>query len=432
LNRCGFKYDKNKSLRCLILIIIGAFPLMNIVKLGETPVNLSLADFLLIPLVILFFIHRGRTLIKLPYIYIFAAFFGIYLISAVNAYFDSDIVSAGVLSAATEGVKIVTTAIYFYIGYFSFTSPGGFRTVLKIWVAGLWVNMILGLTRMFMYMSGFEFSMLNITSGHGSRFLGTFTDANQTGTYLSLSFFILVAFVSVHKERSYRIFGIVTMPFVIACIILTQSRGTIAGFSAAIAIFIFYYGRKAGIKTIYAVLIFLVLFFGFIGIDKLYFDGRIYQQTEKRLSGFTDMEGELGVRINLSRASLMMGADHLLIGVGKGNFKYNSKQYVDMFYNGNSEYVYRQSTTNVPHNTLAGIFAEMGLSGLILFIWIFTAIALKMAKVRNGINFLFAMAFIAILIQSLSLSLENFRGLWLIAGISLRLQQIKGSKNELL
>jgi O-antigen ligase len=162
----------------------------------------------------------------------------------------------------------------------------------------------------------------------------------------------------------------------------------------------------------------------------LYFNGRIYQQTERRLSGFTDMGGELGVRINLSRASVMMGADHLLIGVGKGNFKYNSKQYVDMFYIKNSDYVYRQSTTNVPHNTLAGIFAEMGLPGLMVFIWLFTAIALKMVKNRNGINFLFAMACIAILIQSLSLSLENFRGLWLIAGISLRLQEIKGSKIE--
>jgi O-antigen ligase len=408
-------------------MIIGAFPIMNIIKLGETPVNLSLADFLVIPLVILFFIHRGRTLLKLPYIYIFAAFLGIYFISAVNAFFNIDIVSAGVLSVATEGAKIVITAIYFYIGYFSFSSPGEFRTVIKIWVVGLWANIILGLTRMFIYMSGVNFSIINITSGHDSRFLGTFTDANQTGTYLSLSFFILVAFISVHKEKPYRIFGIVTMPFVITCIILTQSRGTIAGFSVAIAIFIISYGKRAGIKTIYAIIILLVLFFGFIGLDRLYFNGRIYQQTERRLSGFTDMEGELGVRINLSRASVMMGTDHLLTGVGKGNFKYNSKHYVDMFYDKSNDYVYRQSTTNVPHNTLAGIFAEMGLLGLIIFIWLFAAIALRMAKIRNGINSLLTMAFIAILIQSLSLSLENFRGLWLIAGICLRLQEIKGT-----
>lgn len=431
--RILLRHDKGRSLvqnqkkttEYLIYFLIVLFPVMTILEIKGSLINISISDFFLIPLALILILNFKKfNLSNFRYGIIYLIFFAVFVISGVHSLLNTRISSLGLSGTTLEGVKMIISGLYFYAGFLSFSSYESFKNILKAWILGLWLCIIFGYVKMIGFLLGYDIA-INNTLGDNSRFLGTFTDSNLAGTYLSLSFFITVIFIIVSKERAYKLAGIFTLFITFLSILLTQSRGTLIGFVIALFLLVIINIKKIGKRYLYIIPLLLITFFTFLNIDQTYFDGLLYNRVERRFSDITDMDGELGVRLNLSVTSVLMGIDNPVFGVGKGNFRYNSKEYLEKIHkNNDDDYVINQSKARIPHNTFAGIFAELGLPGLIVFSWLFILLFIKLLRKKQGATLVLIIAFIALFVHSLSLSLENFRGLWIITGISFSLTNV--------
>lgn len=410
----------------LMYVSILTFSIMNIIDyFNIIKFNTALSDIFVIILGVIYIIDIRRFKLKkdFPYWWYFALVLLSLFLSNIVAIYFKNITTAGWTGIFSEAIKFVIIGIYFFVGYNSFLNKTEFKRVSLFWIIGLWINIIIGLFVQFNYFMGNDVIWHNTISSN-NRFMGGLTDANLAGTYLTLSFFIVIVFMQLYENKTYKIIGYITLILTAFCIFMTQSRGTLAGFLVVLGLY-----TLLNIKRLYKIVILIfpvliIIYLGFIDVDYTLFDESLSNSIEERLESALQGEGQFLIRKNLSLASLQMGLDHPILGVGRGNFILNSKPYIDKLYDKRDDYIYSESIRSLPHNTFAGIFAEMGLIGLTVFGSIFVLLLYKMWNNKNKINMIFFFALIGFGVQSLVLSLENFRGLWLLIGILFMLQEI--------
>ena len=416
----------NKIKQSLISIIILLFWIMSIIDFfGAFKFNIALSDLFVILLGIIYLIDIRQFRFKkdFPHWWYFFLLLVALFISNIAALCFKDINAVGTMGIVSEIIKFLIIGVYFFVGYNSFSDQKSFNKIIKIWIIGLWLNIMLGLLVQFNYFLGNNILWHNTISTN-DRFLGGFTDANLAGTYLTLSFFIVIIFIKLYRSKIYQLVGFITLVLTVFCIFMTQSRGSLAGFLVALGLYTLWNIKKLYKLVILILPLLLIVYFGFVDVDYTLFDESLLTSIEERLESAIQGEGQFLIRKNLSLASLRMGLDHPLLGVGRGNFILNSKPYIDELYDKRDDFIYNESIRSLPHNTFAGIFAEMGLIGLTIFSSIFILLLYKMWNNKNKINTVFFFALIGFGIQSLVLSLENFRGLWLLMGILFILQEI--------
>lgn len=398
---------------------------MSIVNITSTSFfNLALSDILIPILGLVWLIDIKNFSLKknYPYWWYFGGLILVFLVSNVHN-LNSNVVSSGIVGIISEGIKFVISAIYLFIGYNSFKDKNELKNVLTAWVIGLWIFMIYGLYANLCSLNNISFWSFNSNFGNHTRFLGTITDANAAGTYLTFSLFVVLMFIYVFKNKKIRIFGYVTIGFIFVCLILTQSRGSWIGFSFGIGLLIF-----INIKKLYKLLIFsiplsIILFFGFTNID-YYADYALGDRLIGRFEEISEGEGQSIIRPSLTKMAIGMGLDNPILGVGRGNFILNSKPYADKVYDKRNDFVYNEITRVVPHTTFIGMFAELGILGFITFSSIFIVLFYKMFKYPKKINIIIIICMLCFFVESLALNLENFRGLWLFLAIALAIQDI--------
>ncbi len=422
----------NNLKKYLIYIIILTFSIMSIVDyFGVFKFNSALSDTFIIMLFTIYIISYKKIYIKqhLPYLWYFATLILVAILSILVASKSILIQSSFLFNYLSEIIKLIIIPIYFYIGYNSFKNKTQFKSIINFWFIGLWFNIIVGLFTQISFFLGNEIKWHNVL-GNDSRFHGGISDPNLAGTYLTLSLFIAIIYIKSSVERKQKSLGMTTLGLTTLCIFLTQSRGTLAGFGVAITIYLLINIKKSYKLLIMVLPLGFAIYFGFVDIDYTLFNSSLSQSITKRIETAAQGEGQFKIRKNLSTAALLMGIDHPIIGVGRGNFILNSKKYVDKVYEIRDDIIYQQSTSNIPHNTFIGIFAEMGILGLGVFLSLFILLLIKLIKNKNKINSIFIFALIAFFIQSLVLSLENFRGLWLAMGIMFKAQDVKVEASE--
>ncbi len=403
-------------------IIFATFPIMSIVNIvSNAKFNLALSDFAVLLLGLVWLVDIKKFSLKKNYPY-WWYFTGLILIGIISGIYNlnSDTASAGVIGIVSEMVKFAISAVYLFVGYNAFKDKEELFKVLLSWLIGLWIFMLYGLYTNISAINGLAYWSFNNTFGH-SRFLGTVTDANLAGTYLTFSFFIVLIFIKLSKFKFTKILGYFTEIMVIVCILLTQSRGTWVGFAVGIVFFILYNFKKLYKYVLFLIPVLLIIFFGFENID-YETNNQISNSIETRIEEAISGEGQFVIRSTLTLSALNMGLDNPIIGVGRGNFTLNSKPYVDKFYKGNDTSIYNEIRRVIPHTTFIGMFAELGLAGFICFSSLFVILFLKIVNNRNYINMQALFLLIAFGVQSLVLNLENFRGLWLFIGIMLLIQ----------
>ena len=75
-------------------------------------------------------------------------------------------------------------------------------------------------------------------------------------------------------------------------------------------------------------------------------------------------------RITIWKFIWLMIKDHPIIGSGLGTFQYNSLQYQAKFFGqGNNRALYPYGITDKAHNEYLQLWAELGIVGLLAFIW---------------------------------------------------------------
>ncbi|WP_058485665.1 O-antigen ligase family protein [Defluviitalea phaphyphila] len=416
----------DKLKQYFIYIIILTFSIMSVIDFFNIfKFNTALSDIFLLLLCIIYLIDIKNFSFKknFPHWWYFILLLIVLFISNFTAIYFKDINTVDIIGIFSEAIKFILVGIYFFIGYNSFSKLIELKKVSLFWIIGLWFNILIGLFVQFNYFVGNNIIWHNTISSN-NRFMGGLTDANLAGTYLTLSFFMVIVFITLYNDKIYKYLGYITLLLTAFCIFMTQSRGSLVGFLVALGLYILW-----NIKNLYKVVILaipsiLILYLGFVDMDYSLFNQNLSSSIEQRLESAVKREGQFLIRKNLSLASIKMGLDHPILGVGRGNFVLNSTPYIDELYDKRDDFIYSESIRSLPHNTFAGIFAEMGFIGLGVFSSIFILLLIKMWKNRNKINIIFLFALIGFAVQSLVLSLENFRGLWLLIGILFALQEI--------
>lgn len=413
----------NKLKYYLTYIILVTFPIMSIINITDNlKFNVALSDIfiLILGIVWLLDIRNFKLKINYPYFWYFSSFILIFLIS--NIYnLNSGINSGGIGGIISESIKLVISDVYLFIGYNSYENKKGLKNIFISWLVGLWIFIMYGLYLQTSAFLGYIPWTFNNFFGNGSRFVGTITDPNAAALYLSVSFFIIIWFKNyIICNKKLKIFLNITNILVFICVMLTLSRGGMIGFFCALFIYILF-NIKLFIKNIYLIPMLICLGLSIFYIDTVKFKNQFVNSFILRSQDATQENGMLNVRINLSLSAIDMGIDHPIVGVGRGNFSLNSETYL---LGRGADFEHQESFYKgmVAHNTLAGIFAELGMAGLLVFISIFCIMTYKLFKSINfslKFKLLIICMWIGIGIQSLSISLENARVLWLTLGICL-------------
>lgn len=420
----------NKLKNVLIYTIIFFMPFMSVVNVfNVTRFNLSLSDILL-PIVAIYSIINTKDInfkIIKKYIIIFILLFIALLLSGLLAINNNNIISGNITALLSEEVKVIICAVYFIMIVIYVDNKEAFKNTLKVWLISSICMCIIGIFSLIMYYQGKPIEINTLVSGSKSTnvFIGTFTDQNLCAVYLSISFYIALLYFKLSKYKYEKVVSIIAIILSPICIFLTASRGGIIGFSCSIifyGIIAFKYLYK---KFIIIIPIILLIVMSGLAIDIAFMGQDISNKMFEKMQQVTDKNGEFIVRGNLSKVAFEMGNDHILLGVGRGNYPLNSSQYFKNIGLNPHSYEYENK---IPHNTILGIYSELGIIGLILYGFVFIYLLyiiirnLKYKEYRNYQYIIIAM-YACIFAESIPLNIENFRGLWIITALCIILQE---------
>jgi O-antigen ligase len=204
-------------------------------------------------------------------------------------------------------------------------------------------------------------------------------DANTFGMHLSTAA-IFGAALLLRGPNSLRALVLVTMPFILNGVILTQSRGAFLGLVAAVLAVIFLQPKAKRL-----------LFYSLAALGFTLFLVLSPPQFLERISTITavvDEEQEVdqsaSTRIELIRAQWQMWKDHPL-GTGHRGTLVLSPQYLDEHYLTFNQHGYGEDLVRSSHNTLMTFLVEHGFPGVILYIGVLVA-ALRALRAMKDLD----------------------------------------------
>lgn len=415
----------SKPKRYLTYMVLATFPIMSLVDITPTlRMNLSLADVfvLLLGIVWIANIRSFRLKKHFPYAWYFMLYIFLLLISNLYNMHSPTVTDAGVTGMLSEIVKMVANAAFMFVAYNAVSEEGvELKGMFISWMVGLYLFMLYGLYAQGSQLAGVVPWTFNQALSSHSRFLGTLTDSNAAALYLSVSFFVVLFGKRYDGKSNGWLWWLnITNGLVMVCIVLTMSRGGLAGFLCGLVVWIAF-NFKIYIRYLCVVPVALCLLLLVLVVDTRFLSNNILYTFTSRMQNATSENGMLKTRLNLSLTSVQMGLDHPVIGVGRGNFPLNSEPYLrNLGMNDNQwRYLYQNM---VSHNTAAGVFAEMGFLGIGAVFSLFMILFIKTLKnegMDRHIKIIILSLWVCIFVQSLAISLENARVVWIATGLLL-------------
>ena len=272
---------------------------------------------------------------------------------------------------------------------------------LKVWYyagMGFCMLMILGVVA---YSKGVD---LGLTFAGTFRATGTFEDPNLAASYLFLIFSFVTAYCL--KNKKYARLLISTL-IILGCILLTSSKGALVSFTCgSIAIFAILI-LKGDFKTLFKLVILYTFIFIIITLlyNKYEFVREILEPIFNRLQEFTgniESDHSLSHRAFLWNTALELGMKYPILGVGVEQFRPAASILTGT------------NIWNIVHNTYLTFWAETGILGLLAFLWLPVSILFRaICKLKeNKCIPLYLFSMCAIAVSMYSVSLQNFRVLW--------------------
>lgn len=395
---------------CLIL----SMNIQNVVTISNIKLNISLGDVFLIPamLSVLYLVLKQGWKVVFPYWWSYIFLIISISLSAYLAYQSPTINTNGLIGYVSEIMKALTCICYFYLGYNVLKSIES-KWFVRLYTIGLTFFIAYGLIANWALAHDVYEHVFN--HKHRNFFIGTYKDPNQAATYLIISIYVLILGINTELNKRVTISYILLCGLSVVAIILTDSRGGIIALFVSLCIYLIMNGwqRKKYILT--RLLFLLILFLVILLLDMFLTEGYV---TSRLFSSINSFERGLDIRKILAETALLMGNNNPLFGIGRGNFALNSATYL-----GNSTYNVKNL---VPHNTYLGLYAEVGIIGVLFYstpiILIGKLISTKLIKVKgwyhersNYLGIIVAMG-IGVGIQAMVLNLENRRTIWFIMG----------------
>lgn len=377
--------------------------------------NMALSDVAVLIALLVVFVSaiKNRSVKVVKGLPIWVALAGWIIFSGVLAMRSGSIINEGWIGIAEELVKTGLCVVYFIVGYHTLKVIKA-STFKNVWMIAAFIFILGGIG--INYLAIKDLFFWSEDTKYLRYFMGTDTDPNHAATYLTMTFFAMGLFAIGEKHKYKKVLFIISLALSVFGIVLTGSRGGLVGFLGGLAVLFLYYIRRNWRLSVILVSLILLMALAFVQVDMQVFEG---QFSQRMLSKLIDFEGGFDIRWSLGYTALQMGHDYPLTGVGRGNYILNSAPYFDRFE--------MKFFDDIPHNTYWGLYAEVGIIGVLLFFAPFFMLIYggfrryggnKPLLIDEGEGLIWLLAGVAALgIQAFVLNVENRRFLWYLAGM---------------
>ncbi|HAJ32095.1 MAG TPA: hypothetical protein DCK79_01790 [Candidatus Atribacteria bacterium] len=226
---------------------------------------------------------------------------------------------------------------------------------------------------------GIDFSFWTGNIGRQNVF-GLFGNVNYFAEYLIIPLTIAVPLFFVSKNKMKKLLLLIGILAMGGSLILTFTRGSYLGFGTSLIFMFFLFifsGGKAFIKDnkklfIIISLAIIIIISLFVIPNPLNKPGTLVSKIKGRTSVTQLIQGSsIKRRMAIWKFTALMIKDHPLLGSGIGTYKYNTLKYqAEFFEQGENRSLYPHGFADKAHNEYLQLWAEMGIIGLGIFIWL--------------------------------------------------------------
>jgi len=242
---------------------------------------------------------------------------------------------------------------------------------------------------------GIDFSFWTGNIGRQNVF-GLFGNVNYFAEYLIIPLTIAVPLFFVSRNKIKKLLLLIGILVMGGSLILTFTRGSYLGFGTSLIFMFFLFISSSGKTFIkenkkFLIVIFLaiILIISLIVIpNPLNKPGTVISKIKSRTSVTQLIQGSsIKRRIATWKFTVLMIKDHPLLGSGIGTYKYNTLKYQAIFFDqGENRSLYPYGFADKAHNEYLQLWAEIGIIGLLIFIWIIICYFNYGIKILNKIK----------------------------------------------
>jgi len=227
--------------------------------------------------------------------------------------------------------------------------------------------------------NGIDFSFWTGNIGRQNVF-GLFGNVNYFAEYLIIPLAITVPLFFASQNRIKKLLLLIGMLAMGGSLILTFTRGSYLGFGTSLIFMFFLFifsGGKTFIKEnkkyfIIILVVIIIITLLFVIPSPLNKSGTIISKIKSRISvSQLTQSSSIKSRIAIWKFTTLMIKDNPLLGSGIGTYKYNSLRYQARFLEqGQNRSIYPYVFATKTHNEYLQLWAELGIVGLGIFIWL--------------------------------------------------------------
>lgn len=227
--------------------------------------------------------------------------------------------------------------------------------------------------------NGIDFSFWTHNIGRQQVF-GLFGNVNHFAEYLIVPLPLAVSLFFVRRNKFKKILLLIAILTMGASLTVTITRSSYLGFGVSLIFMFFLYLARQGKnfikenKKIFFILLAIIILITFLFAlpNPLNKPGTVISKIKGRTSVVQLTQGSsIKRRIAIWKFTALMIKNHPLLGSGLGTFKYNSLNYQAKFFDqGENRHLYSYGFADKAHNEYLQLWAELGIIGLGIFIWL--------------------------------------------------------------
>lgn len=252
------------------------------------------------------------------------------------------------------------------------------RQISRILNVLLIVGSLFGIYGIFQY-KGIDFSFWMRNIGRQQVF-GLFGNVNFFAEYLIVPLPIAVSLFFTTQNKLKKILLLIGIIVMSASLTATFTRGSYLGFGVSLIFMSFLFLISRGKKfikknrKIFIIILTVVIIITFLFIipNPLNKSGTAIEKIKSRISiSQLSQSSSIKRRIATWKFTILMIKDHPLLGSGIGTYKYNTLKYqAEFFKQGENRSLYPHGFADKAHNEYLQLWAEIGIVGLGIFIWL--------------------------------------------------------------
>ena len=240
------------------------------------------------------------------------------------------------------------------------------------------ISSLLGIYGIFQY-NGIDFAFWKANIGRQQVF-GLFGNVNYFAEYLIVPLPLAISLFFAARNRTHKILLLVGILAMGGSLILTFTRGSYLaiGISSLFMFFLYLASRGKGFikeyKKIFIFILALLILVTFLFVlpNPLNKPGTAISKIKERIS-ISQFAQDFALRRRIAtwKFTTMIIKDHPILGSGLGTFKYNSLNYQAKFFDqGENRRLYPYGIADKVHNEYLQLWAELGIIGLGIFLWL--------------------------------------------------------------